>query len=74
MFPDDDRNVGHEFILNLADDSPPAFDKDVQVDPVVDPQAKGKTVETNLPGFYQDGNMIHPLFVGQDTQDGSKSY
>ena len=63
MFPDDDRNIGHEFISNLADDSPPVFDKDVWVDPVVDPQAKGKTIETNLPGSYQDGHMIHPLFV-----------
>ena len=60
---DVDRGIEHEFIPNPADDSPPAFDKDVRVDPAIDPQAKGKTVETNLPGFYQDGLMIHLLFV-----------
>ena len=57
------RGIEHEFIPNPADNSPPAFNKDLRVDPAVDPQAKGKTVETKLPGFYQDGNMIHPLFV-----------
>ena len=57
------RGIEHAFIPNPADDSPPAFDKDLRVDPAIDPQAKGKTVEANIPGFYQDGNMIHPLFV-----------
>ena len=63
VMPDVGRSIEYEFILNPADDIPPAFDKDLWVDPVVDPQAKGNTVETNLPGFYQDGHMIHPLFV-----------
>ena len=39
------------------------FDKDIRVDPVVDPPAKGKTIETNVSGSYQVGDMIHPLFV-----------
>ena len=39
------------------------FDKDLRVDPVVDPPAKEKTVETNLPSSYQAGDMIHLMFV-----------
>ena len=30
---------------------------------MVDPPVKGKFVETNLPGSYRIGEMIHPLFV-----------
>ena len=63
VLPVDDHNVGHEFISNPAEDSPLVFDKDIRVDPVVDPPAKGKTVETNVSGSYQVGDMIHPLFV-----------
>ena len=52
MFPVDNHNVAHESISNPIDDSLPAFDKDVRVDPVVDPPAKGKPVETNVSGSY----------------------
>ena len=30
---------------------------------MVDPPVKDKSVESNLPGYYQIGDMIHPLFV-----------
>ena len=63
VFPVDNHNVAHESISNPVDDSLPAFDKDVRVDPVVDPPAKGKPVETNVLGSYQVGDMMHPLFV-----------
>ena len=38
-------------------------DKNLQVDPVVDPPAKDKSAEANLPVFYLIGEMVHPLFV-----------
>ena len=63
IMSDVNRGIQHDFILNPTDDSPPAFNNDLWVDPAIDPQDKGKTVEANLPGFYQDGHMIHPLFV-----------
>ena len=63
VLPVDDHNVGHEFVSNPADDGSPAFDKDVLVEPVVDPPAKGKSVETSLPGFHHVGDMLHLLFV-----------
>ena len=52
VFPVDNHDVGHEFISNPVNDSLPAFDKDVRVDPVVDSPAKGKPVETNVPVSY----------------------
>ena len=58
VLPDDDRNIGHEFISNLVDDSPPTFDKDIRVDPVVDSPAKGKTVETNVSGWGYDAPTV----------------
>ena len=61
--PDDGRDIDHEPILNPADNSPHASDKNLQVDPVVDPPVKGKSVEANLSGSYRIGEMIHPLFV-----------
>ena len=33
------------------------------MDSVPDPPIKGKSVEVNLPGSYQIGEAIHPLFV-----------
>ena len=39
------------------------FDKDIRVDPVIDPPAQEKHVETSPPSFHYDGNMMHPLFV-----------
>ena len=36
---------------------------DPVVYPVFDPSVKGKSIETNLPGSYQIGETIHPLFV-----------
>ena len=63
VFPVDNHNVRHESISNPVDDSLPAFDKDVRVDPVVDPPAKGKPVETNILGSYQVEDMMHPFFV-----------
>ena len=63
IFPVDDHNVGHEFISNPVDDSPPTFDKDVQPVPVVDLPVKGQTVETNFPTSYQAEGMIPPMFI-----------
>ena len=63
VFPVDDHNVGHEFISNPANDSPPAFDKDARPVPVVDLPVKGQTVETNLPSSYQAEGMIPPMFI-----------
>ena len=61
--PNVGHGIEHEFIPNPTDVRPPVFDKDLRVDPAIDPQAKGKNVETNLPSFYQYGHMIHLLFV-----------
>ena len=63
IFPDVGHGIEHEFISNPTDDPPPVFNKHLRVDTVVDPPAKGKTVETDLPRSYQAGDMIHPLFV-----------
>ena len=63
VLPDVGRDIENELIPNLAEDSPPAFDKDLWVDPIVDPPAKGKNVETKLPSSYQAGDLIHPMFV-----------
>ena len=41
VLPVDNYNVGPESISNPVEDSPPAFDKDVQPDPVVDLPVKG---------------------------------
>ena len=56
--PDDGLDIDHEPIVNHADNSSHVPDTNPQVDPVVDPLVKGKSVEANLPG-----EMIHPLFV-----------
>ena len=48
--PDDGLNIDHEPIINHADNSPHVSDTNPQVDPVVDPLIKGKSVEANLPG------------------------
>ena len=71
VLPDDGRDIEHEFILNPADNSSHVFDKDLQVDPVVNPVVdpvfhspiKGKPAEPNLSGSYPVGGMVHPLFV-----------
>ena len=61
--PNDSLDIDHEPIMNHADNSPHVSDKNLQVDPVVDPPVKGKSVEANLPGSYRIGEKIHPLFV-----------
>ena len=38
-------------------------DTNPQVDPVVDPPIKGKSVEANLPGSYRIDEVMHALFV-----------
>ena len=38
-------------------------DKNLQVDPVVDPPVKDKSVEVNLLGSYRIGETVHLLFV-----------
>ena len=63
VFPIDNHNVAHESISNPADDSLPTSTKDVRVDPIVDPPAKGKPIEANLSDSYQVGDMMHPMFV-----------
>ena len=63
VLPDNGFDIGHESIPNPADKSPHMPDKNLQVDPMVDPPAKDKSVEANLPGFYRIGEMVHPLFV-----------
>ena len=37
VFQDDGRDIEHDFIPNPADNSSHVFDKDLQIDPVVDP-------------------------------------
>ena len=61
--PDVSHDIEDEFIPNPIEDSPPMFDKDIRVDPVVDLPVKGNTVETNLPSSYQARDMIHPMFI-----------
>ena len=61
--PNDGLDIDHEPVVNHADNSPPMSDKNLQVDLVVDPPAKDKSVEANLPGFYRIGEMAHTLFV-----------
>ena len=63
VFPIYNHNVGPESISNPVEGSPPAFDKDVGPDPVVDLPVKGKPVETNVLGSYQVEDMMHPLFL-----------
>ena len=59
----DTLDIDHDPVMNHADNSSLVSDKNCQVDPVVDPPAKEKSVEANLPGFYRTGEMVHPLFV-----------
>ena len=59
----DDLDIDHEPIVNHADRSPHVSDKNLQVDPVIDPPMKGKSIEVNLPGSYRIGETVHPLFV-----------
>ena len=59
----DGLDIDNEPIMNHGDNSPPVSDKNLQVDPVVNPPVNGKSVEANLPGSYRIGEMIHPLFV-----------
>ena len=61
--PDYGLDIDHEPFVNPADSSPHVSDKNLQVDPVVDSPMKGKSVEVNLPGSYQIGEAVHPLFV-----------
>ena len=59
----DGLDVDHEPVVNHANNSPHVSDENLQVHPVVDPPAKDKSTEANLPGFYRIGEMVHPLFV-----------
>ena len=43
--------------------SPYVSDKNPQIDSVLDPPIKGKSIEGNLPAPYRIGEAIHPLFV-----------
>ena len=63
VLPDDGCDIERESTSNPTDNSPHESDKNLQVDPVVDPPVKGKSVEANLPGSYRIGEMVHPLFV-----------
>ena len=48
----DGLDIDHEPVVNHADNISPVSDKNRQVDPMVDPPAKDKSVEANLPGPY----------------------
>ena len=61
--PDDGLDIDHEPIVNHADNSPHVFDTNPQIDPVVDPPVKSKSVEANLPRPYQIDEVMHSLFV-----------
>ena len=43
--------------------SPYVSDKNLQIDSMLDPPIKGKSIEGNLPAPYRIGEAIHPLFV-----------
>ena len=52
VLPNDGRDIEHEFTANPTDNSPLESNKNLQVDPLVNPPVKGKSVEANLPGSY----------------------
>ena len=59
----DGPDLDHEPIIHHAENSPHISDKNPQIDFVLDPPIKGKSIEGNLPGPYQIGEAVHPLFV-----------
>jgi len=61
--PVNDQSVKHEFNLNHDYDTPPAIDKEIQVDPVIGHPTKEKHVKSSSPGSYGIDGMMHPLFV-----------
>ena len=61
--PNDGLDIDHDPIVNHADNNPHVSDTNSQIDPVVDPPIKGKSVEANLPGSYRIDEVMHPLFV-----------
>ena len=63
VLPDDGLDIDHEPIVNHADNSPHVSDTNPQVDPVVDPPIKGKSIEANLPRSCRIDEVMHPLFV-----------
>ena len=61
--PHDGHAMDPEAVTHPVTHSPCVSDKNPQIDSVLDPPIKGKSIEGNLPAPYRIGEAIHPLFV-----------
>ena len=61
--PHDGHDMDPKAMTHPVTHSPCVSDKNPQIDSVLDPPIKGKSIEGNLPAPYRIGEVIHPLFV-----------